>query len=67
MPEDNTPERMQAIGYVWGRADGSGRPAGDSVAFGEHWVSYLAERKGRSREPIQAVYAQWRQAGVTDA
>jgi hypothetical protein len=53
-------ERGQAIGYVWGRADGSGQPAGDSLAFGDHWVAYLTAHEGKSRNAIDTVYEQWR-------
>jgi hypothetical protein len=58
--DDYTIERAQALGYVWGYADGTGEPAGDSLAFAEHWVAYLRAREGRSRTPIDTVYAQWR-------
>lgn len=53
-------ERGQAIAYVWGRADGSGRPSGDSLAFGDHWVAYLTTHENKSRDSIDTVYEQWR-------
>lgn len=57
-------DRANGTAYVWGLTVGSGKPSGDSQAFGVFYAEYQKNRPGRARDTISDVYALWRRGQV---